>query len=431
MLSSRLDSTTRRDWEEYSSTLQNVTFKQLTAFIQRRVNVLQSINHKVQEFTMSSSAKKPIAARPIASHGASQYNPRKCILCSEHHPLYMCSTFSKMSIEDKEKEIRRHQLCRNCLRRGHLSRECPSNNTCRRCKARHHTQLCDKESSNSTLRACEVPPTRTTTSQASNEQPSTSASATYSQPASYSSTGRKHVRVILATALVHVIDDNGTSHVARALLDSGSECCFASESFSQRLKVQRKKVSILIAGIGQSTTQAKHKFSSTIRSRISSYSTSAEFLVLSKVTANLPSTTLDISSWEIPPEVQLADPSFRTSNTIDIVIEGRYIVRLPLKDDVIINLGENRRTAVRRFHLVESRLLRDHRLGQQYRDFMKEYYELGHMKRVEHNENSICPTYYLPHHAVVREDSTTTKVRVVYDASCKTSSGLGQSYKTI
>ncbi|XP_062535630.1 uncharacterized protein LOC134204845 [Armigeres subalbatus] len=246
MLSSRLDSTTRRDWEEYSSTLQNVTFKQLTAFIQRRVNVLHSINHKVQEFTMSSSAKKPIVARPIASHGASQYNPRKCILCSEHHPLYMCSTFSKMSIEDKEKEIRRHQLCRNCLRRGHLSRECPSNNTCRRCKARHHTQLCDKESSNSsTLRACEVPPTRTTTSQASNEQPSTSASATYSQPASYSSTGRKHVRVILATAIVHVIDDNGTSHVARAFLASGSECCFASESFPQRLKVQRKKVSIV------------------------------------------------------------------------------------------------------------------------------------------------------------------------------------------
>ncbi|XP_062535629.1 uncharacterized protein LOC134204844 [Armigeres subalbatus] len=110
--------------------------------------------------------------------------------------------------------------------------------------------------------------------------------------------------------------------------------------------------------------------------------------------------------------------------TISRSSEGRYIVRLPLKDDVIINLGENRRTAVRRFHLVESRLLRDHRLGQQYRDFMKEYYELGHMKRVEHNENSICPTYHLPHHAVVREDSTTTKVRVVYDASCKTSSGL-------
>lgn len=32
--------------------------------------------------------------------------------------------------------------------------------------------------------------------------------------------------------------------------------------------------------------------------------------------------------------------------------------------------------------------------------------------------------YYLPHHAVVRPDSTTTKLRVVFDGSCKTTSGF-------
>ena len=40
------------------------------------------------------------------------------------------------------------------------------------------------------------------------------------------------------------------------------------------------------------------------------------------------------------------------------------------------------------------------------------------------NENSLYKGYYLPYHAVVRETSITTKTRVVFDASAKTSSGI-------
>jgi len=61
---------------------------------------------------------------------------------------------------------------------------------------------------------------------------------------------------------------------------------------------------------------------------------------------------------------------------------------------------------------------------------MQEYIELGHMKLIqstssnkqEYKEN--YPTYYLPHHAILKEESETTKLRVVFDASAKTESGI-------
>ena len=140
MLSSHLDPTTRRNWEEYASTQNNISFNNLTAFIQRRVTVLQTLQSRATETPAVSSVKKPPSNRPVASHGAGQFNPRKCILCSNNHPLYLCSTFARMSTDEKEKEVRRHQLCRNCLRKGYFVKECQSSSSCRKCRGNHHTQ---------------------------------------------------------------------------------------------------------------------------------------------------------------------------------------------------------------------------------------------------------------------------------------------------
>ena len=76
MLSIRLDPTTRRDWEEHSSTLEAVSFRDLTAFIQRRVAVLQTIATKTSEVPPPYPTKKPPTQRPFASHETTQFNPR-------------------------------------------------------------------------------------------------------------------------------------------------------------------------------------------------------------------------------------------------------------------------------------------------------------------------------------------------------------------
>ncbi|XP_055527341.1 uncharacterized protein LOC129719959 [Wyeomyia smithii] len=87
-------------------------------------------------------------------------------------------------------------------------------------------------------------------------------------------------------------------------------------------------------------------------------------------------------------------------------------------------LGHTHDIASRRFLQIKRRLERDSELKKQYHDFMQEYEQLGHMRRVPDDDVATTKRYYLPHHPVVKESSTTTRVRVVYDASCKSSSGV-------
>ncbi|XP_055621978.1 uncharacterized protein LOC129765590 [Toxorhynchites rutilus septentrionalis] len=104
---------------------------------------------------------------------------------------------------------------------------------------------------------------------------------------------------------------------------------------------------------------------------------------------------------------------------------GRYIVRYPKRMNFSSMVGESKQTALRRFLQTEKRLERDPNLRSQYVDFMKEYIKLGHMKYIGEADDSrldkdktVC---YLPHHPVFKESSSTTKVRVVFDGSAKTS----------
>jgi len=102
--------------------------------------------------------------------------------------------------------------------------------------------------------------------------------------------------------------------------------------------------------------------------------------------------------------------------------DGRFVDRLPIKRDPK-QLGSSRLSEERRIHAIERRLEKQQELNTQYHEFMKEYEELGHMEAVK-SQQSKQPCYFLPHHAVFKETSTTTKTRVVFNGSAKTSTGL-------
>ncbi|XP_018368747.1 PREDICTED: uncharacterized protein LOC108764844 [Trachymyrmex cornetzi] len=104
--------------------------------------------------------------------------------------------------------------------------------------------------------------------------------------------------------------------------------------------------------------------------------------------------------------------------------QGRFIVRLPTKEKELEKLGESKSIATRRFYSLERKFRQQPKLKQEYVEFMKEYLMLGHMQRIKDDQEVSDHTYYLPHHAIIKQASITTKLRVVFDASYKTSSGI-------
>ena len=103
--------------------------------------------------------------------------------------------------------------------------------------------------------------------------------------------------------------------------------------------------------------------------------------------------------------------------------DGRYVVPLPKKLDAK-PLGESRSTAVRRFLSLE-RSLRAREQFDQFNECIQEYLTMGHAEVPESALNSSLEnTFYLPMHVVHKETSSTTKLRVVFDASAKSDTGV-------
>ncbi|XP_030759214.1 uncharacterized protein LOC115884703, partial [Sitophilus oryzae] len=102
--------------------------------------------------------------------------------------------------------------------------------------------------------------------------------------------------------------------------------------------------------------------------------------------------------------------------------DGRFVVQLPFKISPSC-LGDSKEIALKRFYSLEKKFQKNPPLKKEYSDFIREYETLGHMTRIDSVDHE-KPHFYLPHHCVFKESSTTTKVRVVFDGSSKTSSGF-------
>ena len=62
-------------------------------------------------------------------------------------------------------------------------------------------------------------------------------------------------------------------------------------------------------------------------------------------------------------------------------------------------------------------------LRQRYDDIIKEQLQKGIIEEINDKEISDKPRHYIPHHAVITPEKSTTKVKMVYDASAKSKKG--------
>ena len=100
----------------------------------------------------------------------------------------------------------------------------------------------------------------------------------------------------------------------------------------------------------------------------------------------------------------------------DIAHDGnRYITKLPFKPDHEA-LPENFNVCQGRLKSLKSKLVAN--------NILDNYDEIFHEYEENHIAKETGQVHYLPHRPVIRNDKDTTKIRAVFDASCKVNGPL-------
>ncbi|CAH2207612.1 jg6931, partial [Pararge aegeria aegeria] len=190
----KLDSRTLRDWEEHKSTHKTINLEIFTKFLKNKADLLETIeNNNSKPETSHRCTIKNFKSLASVTDTASRIF--KCILCQGEHGLYKCDSFLRMNVPEREKYVKQNKLCRNCLRGGgHTERSCRLG-PCRLCTLKHNSLL-HIESSPDT--------------------PAPAPAAAVSLSASTCQPGQ----VLLATAIVKILDINNTFYEVKAILDS-------------------------------------------------------------------------------------------------------------------------------------------------------------------------------------------------------------------
>ncbi|XP_045456869.1 uncharacterized protein LOC123666892 [Melitaea cinxia] len=364
-----------------------------------------------------------------------------CHFCSNReHGLYYCTKFLELPNHMKRKFIIDKNLCKNCLY-DHEGKNCYSESRCRECDGNHntisHDVFCNK-----------VFTSKNTESKISKSDVGNT----------HVSVNCKDPEILLATAMVQVQARDGTYYNIRALLDQGSETTLISERIAHILGLPRKHCKGTITGIGEKESNCKGIIKIKCRSNQEDFSFETDAYIMRTLIKNLPSYSFPKPEWPALENLPLADPYFNMRRPVDLLLgvdvfsnlllDGIYkagptlpmaqktrlgwilsgCVKKSFKCNIIVHNIDDICQFWQSENISEPSTIS--LADQQVIDFYNKstirqsdgkYQQLGHMI---HSNNSDSSGFYLPHHCVIRDESTTTKLRVVFNASAPSTSGL-------
>ncbi|XP_055589481.1 uncharacterized protein LOC129741726 [Uranotaenia lowii] len=342
MLSQKLDTDTYRLWETHHASKKVPSYEAMVEFLENQCFILQSTASRSGNDNRW-NYRAPISHSTIAVE-------RSCPVCRNGpHKTEDCSRFNRMRVIDRKSLVRQLGLCFNCLDSGHFVADCLCD-SCPKCEQRHHFLLhpySPSQSSRQYVQSYSQSPRRpqradsqtrrqpdthqaqsrmnsdqfTQNNFQSLQQPPPTNTPTVSHHTTLLSTQRNTHTTLLSTVVVLLADNNGKKVLARALLDNGSQLCLMTENLSEILKLKRFQEILPIKGVGGSMNVSKESVLTRIASHTSSFSTAEmKFHLLPEITLNLPQKSFDTSTWNLPSSINLADPDFNKSSSVDLVL---------------------------------------------------------------------------------------------------------------
>ncbi|XP_063378884.1 uncharacterized protein LOC134665822 isoform X2 [Cydia fagiglandana] len=136
----------------------------------------------------------------------------------------------------------------------------------------------------------------------------------------------------------------------------------------------------------------------------------------------------ELESVDPPKNIVLSKSEMSCENQMETSYcrtpEGRMVVPLTYVDPQDKpRFSNSREIALKRLLNLERKFKLNPQFRTAYVNFMDDYLSCGHMVEVDPPLSSEGQFYYIPHHGILRPDSSTTPLRCVFDASAQDSSG--------
>ncbi|CAL1285198.1 unnamed protein product [Larinioides sclopetarius] len=275
-----------------------------------------------------------------------------CTFCKQNHLIFKCQKCLGLSVNERLNEVRKLQLCFNCLNKHKVSVCNKLNYKCKSCSRNHHTYLHGADflihgNNNNNKNTVSETSSRNLESSSMPANPSTNAQSSdmsliVSTQSCYFSESKVPPLVLLSTAVIHVRGADGRDHSFNAILDSGSEISCLTKEAADLLGLRKHSISSLITGLNGAALNVKHKINACISNKNWEFQRSLNMLVVPKITDVTPSKFIDVSKLNLPKNITYANPKFFEPQRVHVLLGGDIFYeilqteKMKLKDSNLI-----------------------------------------------------------------------------------------------